>query len=694
MIGSFQSKVKAAHLSRKAYLYVRQSTLRQVIENQESTRRQYALKERAIGMGWKPEQIVVIDSDLGRSAASSSEREGFGELVGDVGLGRAGVVLGLEVSRLARNSSDWHRLLEICALTDTLILDEDGLYNPSQYNDRLLLGLKGTMSEAELHTLRARLQGGLLTKARRGELNIKLPIGLVCNDEGKIVLHPDEQVRESLHYFFKSFRRIGTACGVVKHYSEKGLLFPKSSNIKNDDEVIWNRLNTNRAVNILHNPRYAGAYAYGRRNSTKLPDGRIKVQNLPREQWTVLLLDAHPGYILWQEYEHNLQQIRKTALAFGSERRQCPPREGPALLQGLVICGICGSKMTVRYHRRKGRLIPEYRCCVLTAAYRTPTCQVIPGGSIDEAIGKLLLDSMTPAALELTMAVQAEVQTRLDEADKLRRQQVERARYDVELARRRYMRVDPDNRLVASSLEADWNKKMRIWQETRDDAERKKEEDKTCFDESTKKRIEKLVKDFPTVWKHPSTGHRERKRITALIIEDVTLLRKQDIKVHIRFRGGDTTTLTLPPPLTAQEQFGTKPEVIAEIDRLLANHTYKEVISILNDRGHRTGMGNPFNSNSLSWVMYNHCLKSKKQRKRKAGFLTRKEMADELGLSYWRIKDMQSRGLFCAITVDDKGEWLFNPIKEQSDKIRQLANEHSRLTKSGDTATSTAGGVV
>jgi len=694
MIPSNQSKVQATHLSRKAYLYVRQSTMRQVIENQESTRRQYALRERAMGLGWQSTQIVVIDSDLGCSAASSSDREGFQKLVGDVGMGRAGAVLGLEVSRLARNSSDWHRLLEICALTDTLILDEDGLYNPNQFNDRLLLGMKGTMSEAELHTLRARLRGGALAKARRGEFHVKLPIGLIYDDEGQVALHPDAQVSDTVRLFFKSFSRIGTACGVVKHFKEKGLLFPKSNSTINNNDIIWGRLDLSRAVRILHNPRYAGAYAYGRHHEIRLPGGATKIQQLPREQWPVLLIDAHPGYISWQQYENNRQQLRKTARAFGQDRRHGAPREGPALLQGLAVCGVCGSRMSVRYHHRRGRLIPEYNCSTRASQYRDPTCQVIPGGSIDEAVGKLLLDTMTPAALELTMAVQAEIQTRLDEADKLREQQVERAHYDAELARRRYMQVDPDNRLVASSLEAAWNKKLRVLEDARERAERKREEERTTFDETTRQRILKLTENLPEIWNHPATGHRERKRIAALIIEDVTLLKKEVLDVHVRFRGGATTTLTLPPPLTAQEQFATKPEVIAEIDDLLARHTNPEVVAILNAHGHRTGMGKPFNYDALTWVMYNHGLKSLKQRLSAAGFLTRNEMADALGRSYWQIKDMQSQGLFLARTVDGSGEWAFNPIEQQSEKIRQLAAEHNKLIKSGAPATSTGEGVV
>jgi DNA invertase Pin-like site-specific DNA recombinase len=694
MNGSIPSKVKVTHLSRKAYLYVRQSTLRQVIENQESTRRQYALRERAMSLGWPSEQIVVIDSDQGCSAASSSDREGFQKLVADVGMGRVGAVLGLEVSRLARNSSDWHRLLEICALTDTLILDEDGLYDPSQYNDRLLLGLKGTMSEAELHTLRARLRGGMLTKAQRGEFRTKLPVGLVYDQQGRVTLHPDVQVRNALEMFFNTFDRIGTACGVVRYYKEKGLLFPKDTDGIDPNHVIWGRLDLCRAARILHNPRYAGAYVYGRSHESRLPNGGSKKHHLPREQWPVLLLDAHAGYISWQQYEHHQEQLRKTALAFGQDRRQAAPRQGCALLQGLAICGVCGSRMSVRYHHRNDHLVPEYYCCIKVLPFRDPLCQCIPGESIDQAVGKLLIDTMNPMALELTMAVQSEIETRLQEANKLRDKQVERARYEAQLARRRYMQVDPENRLVACSLEAEWNEKLRAYEQIREQAEHKRQQDSTTLDDTMRERIEKLSADLPAVWNHPKTAHRERKRIAALLIQDVTLVKAQELKVHVRFRGGASTTITLPRPLSAPELFATNPEVLAEIDQLLAEHTKKEVIAILNERGHRTGMDRRFDYDSLTWIMYNHDIESKKQRLRKAGYLTRKQMAEALGLSYWQIKDRQSRGQFRGRVVNDKGEWMFNPISEQAEQIQLQAAEHSRQSKSPISATSIAGGAV
>ena len=332
-----------------AYLYVRQSTVRQVFENTESTRRQYALRERAVALGWPIERVIVIDSDLGKSGASSTDREGFQKLVGEVGMGRAGIVLGLEVSRLARNSTDWHRLLEICALSDTLILDEDGVYNPSDFNDRLLLGLKGTMSEAELHVMRARLRGGILNQARRGALKMALPVGLVYDPADHVVLDPDGQVQQSIVHLFETFERTGSASATVKHFREQGLRFPRRPRRgPHKGELLWEALRHWRVLRVLHNPRYAGAFVFGRTRTHKRPGGNIKLEWLPREEWMVLLADAHPGYIAWEQFEVNQRRLRDNAQAHGAQRRKSPPREGPALLQGLAVCGVCGQRMTVR----------------------------------------------------------------------------------------------------------------------------------------------------------------------------------------------------------------------------------------------------------------------------------------------------------------------------------------------------------
>src|SRR5499425_1104939 len=394
-------KVKTTHLKRNAYLYIRQSTLRQVFENSESTKRQYALRQKAVALGWPEDRIIVLDSDLGQSGASAADREGFQRLVTEVSLGRAGIVLGLEVSRLARNSTDWHRLLEICALTDALILDEDGIYDPAHFNDRLLLGLKGTMSEAELHVLRARLQGGIRNKARRGELFVRPPMGYVYTPERKMVLNPDQQVQQAVRLLFETFRRTGSAMATVKYFAEQGLQFPRRVHTgPNKGDVVWAGLEHSRALRILHNPRYTGAFVYGRTHTRKTVDGDWIIEPVPREEWEVLIREAHVGYLHWDEYEQNQRRLRDNRQAYGEDRRKSPPREGPALLQGLLICGRCGKRMTVRYHSRRGRMVPDYVCQREVIEHAEPICQHIPGAAIDEEIGNILIEAVTPVAIE------------------------------------------------------------------------------------------------------------------------------------------------------------------------------------------------------------------------------------------------------------------------------------------------------
>jgi DNA invertase Pin-like site-specific DNA recombinase len=459
------SKVTTEHLERTAYLYVRQSTLRQVLENTESTERQYALRQRALALGWSAERIVVIDQDQGQSGASAADREGFQRLVAEVGMGRAGIVLGLEVSRLARNNADWHRLLEICGMSRTLILDEDGLYDPGDFNDRLLLGLKGTMSEAELHFIRARLRGGQLSKARRGELQMALPVGLVYDPAGKVALDPDSGVQHALGYLFATFQRTGSARAVVQTFTREGVLFPvRVRTGERKGELAWTPLRHWRVLRTLHNPRYAGAFVYGRRRARKRPDGKITNETLPREQWTTLIPEAHPGYLTWEQFEINQRLLATNAQAHGPDRAAGPAREGPALLQGLAICGRCGKRMTVQYHQRRGTLIPDYKCVGESIQAGTPQCLVVPGQSIDDTIGQLLLDTVTPLALEVALTVQSELEARADQTDELRKSHVQRAHQRAELARRRYLQVDPENRLVADTLEADWNDALRAQQ--------------------------------------------------------------------------------------------------------------------------------------------------------------------------------------------------------------------------------------
>jgi DNA invertase Pin-like site-specific DNA recombinase/endogenous inhibitor of DNA gyrase (YacG/DUF329 family) len=651
------SKITTSHLSRAAYLYVRQSTLRQVMENTESTKRQYALRERAMQMGWQPDQVVVIDSDLGRSGADS-DRVGFQRMVAAVGMGEVGVVIGLEVSRLARSSSDWHRLLEICALSDTLILDEDGLYDPAHFNDRLVLGMKGTMSEAELHVIRSRLVGGQQAKARRGELKVHLPIGLVYDATDKIVLDPDLSVQGAIREFFATFVRTGSATATVRSFHQRGLLFPRRLST---GELAWGSLVLHRALQILKNPCYTGAYVYGRTKMTKtLPDLKAKQRCLPQDQWQTLILDQHPGYITWAEYEANIAKLKANAAAYGLDRRAGPPREGPALLQGLVICGRCGMRMTVSYHTRHGKSVPLYRCQRKGIEEAEPICQSINGAAIDRSIAELLVNAVTPLALAVTLQVQDELASQAADTDRMRHQQVERARYEAELAQRRYLHVDPGNRLVAATLEAEWNAKLNALVQAQDDYERQREAD-VLFDEAKRQRILGLAADFPRLFRDPETPAQLRKRMIRLLIEDVTLLKEDEVTLHVRFRGGRTQSLTIARPKSAAELAKLDPTIVSEVDRLMEDNADAEIASALNARGYQPPLGAQFTVSIIAKIRTAYGLESRFNRLRNKGMLTLDEMAQALGVHPSTVNKHARRGWLVSVAYNGK-QRLYAPL--------------------------------
>ncbi len=660
MMDDAHHKVATRHLRRSAYLYVRQSSLRQVFENTESTKRQYALRERAVALGWPLEQIVVVDCDQGISGASAADREGFQRLVTEVGMGRAGIVMGLEVSRLARNSSDWHRLLEMCALADTLILDEDGVYDPAHFNDRLLLGLKGTMSEAELHVLRARLRGGILNKARRGELEVPLPVGFVYDERVRVTFDPDQRVQGAVRTLFATFRRTGSAMATVKAFRRDALLFPGRANSgPAKGELIWRELEHSRALWVLHNPRYAGAFFFGRTRQSQGPQGSSHFQKLPREEWTTLLPGAHEGYISWEEFEDNQRRLRDNAACHGDDRRHSPPREGPALLQGLVVCGVCGQRMTVRYHIARGRLSPDYVCQRVGIARGERLCQRITGGALDRAVGELLVQAVTPLALEVALAVQDEIVTRVEAADGLRRQAVEQARYEANLARRRFMQVDPEHRLVADSLEAEWNAKLKALAAAQEAYDQARERDRAAVSNEQRAKIMALASDFPRLWHDPATPERERKRMVRLLLEDVTLLQCETLTAHVRFRGGATTTLTVPRGKSAWALRQTSPEVVTEVDRLLDDHTDVEIAALMSECGFRSGTGRPVNAMMVARVRQHYGLKTRYSRLRERGLLTLAEVARALGVATSTVKTWRRAGLLHAHAYNDKGQCLY-----------------------------------
>ncbi len=655
-------QITLGQLQRLACLYVRQSTLQQVVANTESTTRQYALRERALALGWPAERIVVIDQDLGHSAASAADRAGFQRLVAEVGLGKVGLVLGLEVSRLARSSSDWHHLLEICALTSTLILDEDGLYDPATFNDRLLLGLKGTMSEAELYVLRARLQGGILSKARRAALRLHLPIGFCYAEDDRTILDPDQQVRDTLHFLFRTFRRSGSACATVRTFRQEQVPFPRRVRSgPHQGELVWGEPRHDDVLRILHNPCYAGAFVFGRTRTSKTADGKIHIAALPRDQWQVVIHDAHVGYITWDEYEAHLAQLAANSQTYAPQRLR-PPREGPALLQGLALCGCCGERMTVRYHQRGGqRMVPDYLCQRDGIARGMAPCQRIPGRDLDAAVSDLLAAGLTPETIAVTLALHDEIVARATEAEQLRRRQVERAQYEADLAHRPYLRVDPDNRLVADVLEAEWNAKLRALATAREVVEQGRQHDQMQLSAAERAALRGLPCDFAQIWRDPGTPDRERKRIVRLLVEDVTVCKSDHIVAQIRFKGGATRTLTVPlPPPFAQSRL-TSADTLAEIDRLLDDYTDAEVAAKLNARGRRTFAGLPFHAAHVAALRRGHGLRDRYTRLRAAGMLTAEELAERLGVTAQTIWRWYRSKRIHGAPYNDRGTCLFLP---------------------------------
>lgn len=647
-------KVQHRHLERGAFLYIRQSSMRQVVENAESAKRQYALRGRAIALGWRDEQIVVIDNDQGESGASAAWREGFQRLVSDVGMGHAGIVMGLEVSRLARNNADWQRLLEICALADTLILDEDGVYDPASFNDRLLLGLKGTMSEAELHVIKARLRGGILNKARRGEFRCPLPTGLVYSHSGNVVLDPDIQVRDTIVHFFETFTRVGSASQTVKAFRAEGILFPSRLH---DSQTVFRPLTASTAVRVLNNPRYAGAYAYGRRQFRRAIDGRRTVKERNQEEWLACIPNAHAGYISWAQHEENLKILESNSHGFDAARASVP-REGPALLQGKAVCGQCGGQLSVRYAARRGRLEACYICDRARINRGEPLCQSIAGPPIDGAISRLITDHMTPVAVELALEVRREIEARHEEADGLRCRAIDRAQIEADLAQRRFMLVDPNNRLVADTLEGEWNEKLRILASAREERERARKHDQFSLDTAVRERLLAMTVDFQKLWTDPATPSRERKRLIAHIIEDVTLVKlpaEGTTIIHVRFKGGRIQTLTTPNPKSSAQQVKTAPGVIELVDKLLDNHIYSEIAEILNQQGYRPGeAARPSRKNArftplrVAYLVHQYRLRSRYARLRERGMLTKKEVAARLDVHEHTVASWVKHGLITS----------------------------------------------
>jgi DNA invertase Pin-like site-specific DNA recombinase len=608
-------KVTASHLRRAAIVYVRQSTLIQVERNRESTARQYDLVARATGLGWPRAAVRVIDDDLGLSGASTTGRSGFAELAAQVGLGQVGIVLSLECSRLARNNADWYRLLDLAGMTDTLIADADGVYHPAMFNDRLVLGMKGTMSEAELHILRARLDGGIRNKAARGELRRGLPVGLVWGEgDGEIRLHPDEQVTGVIAAVFDQFAVCGSVRGVWLWLRGQGLKFPLQPAVYlHGADIVWVEPTYHAVHNVLTHPGYAGAYVFGKTRQHRYvgEDGvlRVRRRKLPRADWEVLITGHHPGYIDWDTYQANQARIGGNIRPQAHQPGTGAVREGCALLQGLATCGICGRKLAVHY-QGPTRSTPGYYC--------TGTGQLVDGRgtrhlrigglAVETAVSEAFLAALAPAAVQACLAAAEQLQDGHDTALAQWQRQVEHARYTAGRAERRYRAVDPENRLVARGLEAEWEAALAALADAETELRRRQATHPRTLTDDERVRILSLGDDLGRVWSAPTTTDRDRKQLLRTLLEEVNIsvareAGHSEARLLLRWKGGALTDLTVPikrkPP-----KIRTDEDTVALVRRLAAHYPDAVIAGILNRQGRRTARDLSFTANRVQGLRH------------------------------------------------------------------------------------------
>jgi len=667
-----ESKVTRAHLERAAIVYVRQSTLVQVREHTESTLRQYDLAAQAARLGWAGAAIEVIDADLGLSGRTASHRDGFKHLVARVCLGEVGAVFGLEVSRLARSNADLARLLELARLTGTLVIDNDGVYDLSDINDRLLLGLKSQMSEAELHWLTSRMNEAKKAAARRGELRVPLPVGLVYDDDGNIAIDPDEEVAAAISDVFAAFTATGSAYGVAGTFA--GRRFPRRAYGGTwAGQLRWGRLTHARAAGILRNPAYAGAYVYGRRRSRQVvdPDGSVRssVTELPRDQWEVLIPDHHPGYIAWDAYLANEAKLAANRTNAGAR----PPREGSALCQGIVFCGACGRSMQVRYQDR----YPRYECSHSRADHvATPLCGSVRADTIDEAVAPALLAAVEPAQVALALAAAGEVTTRRQRSVRAAELAVERARYDGDRAERAFLACEPENRLVARTLEARWEARLADLA----GAEAALATQRSAQPElPSPAQLAVTIADLPALWSAPTTSDKDRKRLLRTLLADVTITPSAadpaHISVGLRWKSGASQQVHVTRRRSAVQLRCTDPAAIELARRIGPGLDNNALAAALNDAGHRTGTGQPFDGTAAANLRNYHRIPYPGLLE--AGELTPRQVAQIIGVSAGTVHYWINAG-YLAARRGPAGRWCIPlpPSVEAACRDRAAGSAH------------------
>lgn len=603
-------KIQFQHLQKTAYVYLRQSTMGQVRFHQESTERQYALREKAIQMGWKSESIQILDADLGLSGTSATHREDFKVLVAEVSMNNVGAVFALEASRLSRSNADWYRLIELCSLTNTLIIDEDGCYNPSDFNDQLILGLKGTMSQAELHYIRARLQGGKLNKARKGELRYPLPVGYCCQDQ-KTIIDPDQEVQGVIRLLFEKFHETGSAYAVVRYFATHEITFPKRAyGGAWSGKLLWGRLSHGRVMGLLRNPCYTGAYVYGRYRTQKqlAEDGTIHLNTkvLPEKEWDVLIKDHHEAYITWEEYEKNIRTLTSNC-THNPLLQGGAAREGQAILQGLLLCSGCGRKLTVRYYGNHGQY-PTYQCTwKKREGLSGRVCFSFRSDALETPIITRMFAVMNPEQINIALQAFDELQARHKRIEKQWQMRLAQAEYNTQLAQRRYEEVDPANRLVAATLEQKWNDALTTEEQVRDQIANLKKEKALQIATDNKDQLITLCSDLPKIWNSVSTSSKNKKRIIRQLIKDITVEKQgKKILLHVRWQGCATETIETHVPLRCYEKWQASPEIVNKVRELSNQYDNGEIANYFNQRNIKTGKDNNYTVSSIQWIRFKH----------------------------------------------------------------------------------------
>jgi DNA invertase Pin-like site-specific DNA recombinase len=573
-------EIRPVHRQRLAYVYIRQSTAQQVVHNRESQLRQRRLAERAIELGWPRENLVVVDEDLGESGSRSGRRDGFDEMVAQAAIGKIGVIFALEVSRISRGNRNWYHLLDICAITQTLIADAEGIYDPRAYNDRLLLGLKGTMSEAELHMIKQRLVEAVRSRARRGEYRFPLPPGYIWDEADRMVKHPDDQVRSTLALVFSKFDALGAIHAVQVALREEGVRVPMRT--ARGQGLRWSVPGYCYLHRVLTNPLYAGAYVFGLRQVEESLDEAQqpikRVRSRSRGSWPVLIPDHHEGYINWEKFERNQRQI------VANRRGGAPgaPHSGGSLLQGLVLCGRCGRRMHVAYNSRNRRV--WYRCISQREQTGAAVCQSFGAGRLERAVSSLLLEALEPAGIEAMIAA-AEIQAKACQAERqLAEQRVERARYEAELARRQYDAVDPDNRLVARELERRWEVALKNHDCLRAEIDGQIAALGRVLTDGDQARLREYARDLPSLWHAPTTRAEDRKRIIRCLIDNVVVSTADSgghLVAKVHWKGGDVTAIEVRKPRVGEGRCVTDPDLLDLIRRLAGEFSDDQIARIL-----------------------------------------------------------------------------------------------------------------